>query len=329
MHNISRISRPARRVLVLVFPGTRLLDVTGPMQVFKDAGHADGTPAYSVSMVSETGGNIVTDAGVPLPTIALDDVGEKPADTLLVTAGLPSVDTPPSPIMGSWLRHQANQVPRVASVCLGAFPLAHSGLLNHREAVTHWTYCNRLALDFPEIHVRLDPLYVRNERVWTSAGASAGIDMALAMVEEDLGRAEALRLSRMLVLYLNRPGGQAQFSAELRRQTDSRSGHFDELNRWIRSNPAGVHTVNSLADRAQMSPRNFARIYKADTGVSPAQAVEIFRVEAACILLEQGHLPLKRIASEVGFGAEVRMRRAFLKHRGISPAEYQDRFGQF
>lgn len=328
MYSVSRITRPARRVLVILSPETRLLDITGPIQVFTDAAHTDGAPAYSVSMVSETGGNITTDAGVPLPTISLDDVGEEPIDILLVTAGVPSVRTPPSPVMISWLQQQAKHVPRVASVCLGAFTLAHSGLLNHREAVTHWAYCHRLALDFPEIHVRLDPLFVCNERVWTSAGASAGIDMALAMVENDLGRAEALRLSRMLVLYLSRPGGQAQFTAELRRQTDSRSGHFDELNRWIRCNPAEVHTVNSLANRAQMSQRNFARIYKADTGVSPAQAVEIFRVEAACALLEQGKTPLKRIADEVGFGAEARMRRAFLKHRGISPLEYQERFGQ-
>ena len=316
------------KVVFVLFPDTKLLDVTGPVQVFKDARRNGDQPAYDVTLVSESGGLIRTDAGISLETQPLpvsSSTGPAP-DILLVSGGRSALDAAQSHRLRQWLQREAPRAGRIGSICLGAFILAESGLLSGRDAVTHWAYCRQLADGYPDISVHTDPIFVRNDRVWTSAGVSAGIDMALAMVEEDLGHDEAMRLSRMLVLHLKRPGGQAQFSAELRRQTESGSGRFDDLHSWIRDNPAADLSVIALARRSGMSERTFARQYKTETGTSPAQAVEVFRVEAASALLEQGQHPIKRVATESGFGAEERMRRAFRKHRGISPSAYQDRF---
>lgn len=316
------------KVVFVLFPDTKLLDVTGPVQVFTDARRTDDQPAYDVTLVSECGGLIRTDAGISLETQPLPVTSDtRPGpDILLVSGGRSAFDAAQSPTLRQWLQREAPKAGRVGSICLGAFILAESGLLTGCDAVTHWAYCRQLADEYPDISVHTDPIFVRNDRVWTSAGVSAGIDMALAMVEEDLGHDEAMRLSRMLVLHLKRPGGQAQFSAELRRQTESENGRFDDLHGWIRDNPAADLSVAALSRYAGMSERTFARQYKADTGTSPAQAVEVFRVEAASALLETGQHPLKRVAAEAGFGAEERMRRAFQKHRGISPSAYQDRF---
>lgn len=317
-------------VIFVVFPETKLLDVTGPLQVFQDARRPDGTPAYQVQLVSESGGRISTDALITLDTSALPAISDDRSgpDILLISGGRSALQAAQSAPLLAWLAQTAPHAGRVGSICLGAFILAQAGLLAGQDAVTHWAYCQQLADEFPDICVHADPIFVRNRHIWTSAGVSAGIDMALAMVEEDFGHDEAMRLSRMLVLHLKRPGGQAQFSTELQRQSASGTGRFDDLHAWIRENLAGDLAVSKLADHLGLTERTFVRHYKTETGTSPAKAVELFRVEAACTLLEQGDQPIKRVADLAGFGAEERMRRAFQKHRGISPSDYQARFSR-
>ncbi len=317
-----------KQVVIILFPGTKLLDATGPLQVFNDARTAAGKPAYLVTLASTEGGDIATDTGVFLATRSLVEVSKYSIDTLLVSGGTSAFEAANAPALMAWLQQHGMSVRRLGSICLGAFILAKAGFLSGRKVVTHWANCEQLARAYPDIVVASDPIYIKSGDIWTSAGVSAGIDMALAMVEEDLGRTEALRLARSLVLYLKRPGGQAQYSTELQRQTDSSTSRFESLHAMIRSNLSADFSVAKMADMVGMSERNFARVYKNSTGRNPAQAVEIFRVEVACRLLEDGRHSIKEIAILSGFGLEERMRRAFQKHRGVAPSHYQARFGK-
>ena len=211
-----------------------------------------------------------------------------------------------------------------ASVCTGAFLLAAAGLLDERRAVTHWTRCAELATRFPSVHVEPDPIFIRDGDVWTSAGVTAGIDLSLALVEDDLGRALALDVARQLVVFLKRPGGQAQFSAALSLQ---KSGErFGELHAWIAENLAADLSVGVLAARVGMSERSFVRHYRAQTGTTPARSIEHMRLEAARRLLGDTALPVKRVAARCGFGTEETMRRGFLRSLGVSPQAYRERF---
>ena len=213
-------------------------------------------------------------------------------------------------------------VGRPASVCTGAFLLAAAGLLDGRRAATHWAECERLARRHPRVRVESDPIFVEDEGVWTSAGVTAGIDLALALMERDVGRATALAVARRLVVFLKRPGGQAQFSAALALQA---SGSFEELHAWMREHPSADLRVPALAARAGLSERTFARRYAAETGLTPARAVERVRVEAARAALG-GPASLKVVARGCGFGSEETMRRGFLRVIGVGPSEYRRRF---
>jgi len=321
-----------RRVVLPLYPGVMLLDVAGPAEVFATASRlaaAPGSPPpYDLRLVSAAGGPVPTELGVGLDSAAWSKLEDQPVDTLLVPGGEGALAAAEDAGFLDWLRPKAMAARRVASVCLGAFILASAGLLEGRAATTHWRHCAALQRRHPGITVRPDPIFVRDGRFWTSAGVTAGIDMALALVEEDLGHAVALEVARRLVVFLKRPGGQAQFSAALAAQAGSRDGDFAALLAWMAANLTADLRVEVLAERAGMAPRSFARAFAAQTGETPARAVEGLRVEAARQLLESGALTVAEIARRCGFGDDERMRRAFLRRLGTAPADYRARFGR-
>ncbi|MET8469246.1 GlxA family transcriptional regulator [Streptomyces sp. NPDC006422] len=308
---------PPRTVLVLLFDDVQSLDVTGPVEVFCGAG--DG---YRIRTVSLDGAPVRTSSGLTLtPDHALADAPA--AHTLLVPGGEGTRD--PDPRLIAWLRERSPRARRTVSVCTGAFLLARAGLLDGRRATTHWAYCDTLARHHPQVTVDPDPVYVRDGRVATSAGVTAGIDLALALVEEDHGRDLALEIARALVVFLRRPGNQAQFSTQLAAQT-ARREPLSEVQRWITEHPGADLSVPALAARARLSPRHFARAFRAETGLTPGRYVERVRVEHARRLLEDTTGGVEEISRSSGYGTPEAMRRAFLKTLGTSPAEYRRRF---
>jgi transcriptional regulator GlxA family with amidase domain len=317
-----------RIVEVLAFPSVQLLDVTGPLQVFASANdlvtEAGGTPPYAIRLVAKGGPGVTASAGLELATGPLPPLGTA-VDTLMVAGGQGVEAAVADPVLVDWLRQRAGQARRVASVCTGAFLLAASGALDGRRAVTHWSFCADLARRFPAVRVESDPIFVQDGPVWTSAGVTAGIDLALALVEQDLGRTVALALARYLVVFLKRPGGQAQFSAALSLQ--AAEDRFGALHDWINGHLADDLSLPVLAGRAGMSERSFSRHYAAATGLTPTRAVERLRVEAARRLLSESRLPVKRISRQCGFGSEETMRRSFLRLLAATPQDYRARFG--
>jgi len=318
---------PVRVIDVLAYPAVQLLDVTGPVQVFASANNlvaeAGGAPPYRLSIVAQGGTGVTTSAGVTLAAGALTQAGEA-LDTLLVAGGEGAEAAAENPVLVDWVRQRAARARRVASVCTGAFLLAAAGLLDARRAATHWKYCARLAQRFPAVHVEPDPIFVCDGPVWTSAGVTAGIDLALALVEEDLGRSVALAVARYLVVFLKRPGGQAQFSAALALQ--AADDRFGALHDWINSHLGDDLSLSVLADQASMSERSFSRHYAQATGQTPARAIERLRAEAARRLLSETRLPVKRVSQRCGFGSEETMRRSFLRLLSVTPQDYRSRF---
>lgn len=334
----NRQAKP-RLIAVLAFDDVQLLDVAGPVQVFASANEvacgSRGAPShgapYRLAVVSRRGGPIRSSSGLPLVTEPIAKaVGGARIDTLILPGG-PGVDRAAGDKNTvAWIRRQVSAARRVASVCTGAFLLAEAGALSGRAATTHWKFCVRLQHDYPDIKVDPDPIYVRDGRIWTSAGVTAGIDLSLALIQEDLGRKLAMAVARQLVVFLSRPGGQSQFSVPLEAQTAAADGnapnHFEPLHDWIAENVGADLRVERLAERAGMSPRNFARVYAATMGMTPARMVEKIRVEAVRRSLEETDLPIKKIAAAHGFHQEERLRRAFARQVGTTPAEYRRRF---
>jgi len=323
-----------RLVAVLAFEGAQLLDVAGPVQAFASANEIvqeTGVTAYRVVVVSRRGGAVTTTAGLPLVTEPMARaIGKSQIDTLVVPGGAGIHGALTDARTVAWVRRQASSVRRIASVCTGAFLLAEAGLLAGRRATTHWKSHAHLAQQYPDVEVDPDPIYIRDGRIWTSAGITAGIDLCLALVQEDLGRKVAMAVARHLVVFLNRPGGQSQFSAPLEAQAAAAGGnvpnHFAPLHSWIAENVSGDLRVERLAEQAGMSPRTFARIYAARMGLTPARMVEKIRIEAVRRNLEETDMPIKRIAALCGFGQEERLRRAFARQIGTTPAQYRQRF---
>lgn len=313
-----------RAVHVLAFPDVQLLDVTGPLQVFASANvfaHERGLPPpYAPSVVSASPSPVLSSAGLGLACEPLPQQSE----TLIVAGGRGVYAALQDRDLVKWLRQHAAHCSRVASVCTGAFLLAEAGLLQGRRAVTHWSNCSELQRRHPDVQVEPDPIFIQDGRIWTSAGVTAGIDMALAMVEQDLGRAIALDVARDLVVFMKRPGGQAQFSAALTLQ--SADDQFGELHAWIAEHLHRDLSVAVLAERAGMSERSFIRHYRARTGNTPARAVEQLRTEAALRLLAETDWPLKRIAARCGFGSEETLRRSTLRAIAVTPQAYRARF---
>jgi len=316
-----------RNIDVLVFPEVQLLDVTGPMQVFASANDivADAGRArpYRLRIVAKGGDLVTASAGVMLSAGPLTSCDEA-LDTLIVAGGGGVGPAAEDPVLVDWVRQQASKARRVASICTGAFLLGAAGVLDGRRVATHWKFCAEMAERYPAVRVEPDPIFICDGPVWTSAGVTAGIDLALALVEQDLGRSVALAVARYLVVFLKRPGGQSQFSAALALQVaDDR---FGSLHDWISDHLANDLSLSVLADRAGMSDRSFSRRYALATGHTPARAIERLRVEEARRLLSESRLPVKRIAQRCGFGSEETLRRSFLRLLCVTPQDYRSRF---
>jgi transcriptional regulator GlxA family with amidase domain len=320
-----------RHVVLFAFPGVQSLDVTGPLEVFAAA------PDTTVDVVAPRAGAFQTSSGLTLvATRALADVARDAdaglgdvrtprVDTFVVAGGDGTAAVAGDPAVVADVRRVATRSRRVASVCSGAFILAEAGLLHGRRATTHWRSCALLTRRYPATTVDPDAIFVRDGDVWTSAGVTAGIDLALAMLEEDLGREAALRVARRLVVFLKRPGGQSQFSAQLAGQLAEQEPLRD-LQAWIVDHPEADLGVDALAARVAMSPRNFSRVFRREAGATPARFVEHVRVEAARRHLEESNASADEIATRCGFGTAETMRRAFLRTVRTSPREYRNRF---
>jgi transcriptional regulator GlxA family with amidase domain len=316
-----------RRVWLLAFADAQVLDVTGPWEVFAIANRLGNprAPRYALTLVAPAAGPFATSGGLSLVADqSLAEASGSP-DTLIVAGGLGTRPPARDPRLVAWIRRTARRARRVASVCSGAFLLAEAGVLDGRRAVTHWAMCDALQRRFPAVRVERDPIFLRDGPVFTSAGVTAGMDLALALVEDDLGREIALAVARQLVLFLRRPGNQAQFSAQLSAQLAQRDDVRD-VQRWIADHPESDLSVAALAPRAHMSERSFARWFAHQVGVTPGRYVEQVRVEAARRVLEESDDSIVLVARACGFGTAETMRRSFLRALRVGPTEYRRRF---
>ena len=313
-----------RRIVFVIFDRFQSLDLTGPLEVFSCAGRVSG--GYRCQIVASCPGPVRAGSGLAVHAeygvAGLDPSG---IDTLVVTGGGGVDRARHDPALVGWIATAGAGVRRLTSVCSGVFLLAAAGLVTGRTVTTHWGRAEQLAHEHPELTVDCDPIFIRDGRVWTSAGVTAGMDLALALVSEDRGREVALRVARQLVMYVQRPGGQAQFSAQLGAQAPARDPLAD-LQAWIAEHPAEDHAVDRLAYRVAMSPRHFARVFRAEVGCTPATYVERTRVEVARRLLETTALSVEQVAAAAGFGTPETLRRAFGRRVGASPTEYRERF---
>jgi transcriptional regulator GlxA family with amidase domain len=332
----------ARRIAILLYPGVQSLDVTGPLEVFAGATRLlaaraaaederlgrRSTPArsgYEVVTIARAPTPVRTSSGLRLtPDGPLPRAGT-PLDTLIVPGGDGREQAERDETLLRWIAAAPDRSRRVAAVCTGSFLLAAAGLLDGRRATTHWAFAARLAREHPAVEVDPEPIFICDGDVWTSAGVTAGIDLALAMVEQDHDREIALEIARHLVMFLRRPGSQSQFSATLHAQ-QPRDEPLREVQRAVVEQPGADHTVESMAVRAHMSPRNFARAFRAQTGVTPARWVERVRLEAARRRLEETSESIAAVAGACGFGSAETMRRSFLRGLSVGPAEYRRRF---
>jgi transcriptional regulator GlxA family with amidase domain len=299
------------RIGFVLFPGAQILS-TAPISVFEMANLTLGKPFYGVSILSETGGPIRTSVGITVETEAF---GEPDFDTLLIGAGTEiEVGTPK---LSEFLRKGLAVARRIAAPCTGAFLLAQAGILDGRRVTTHWAYARELQRRFPKVKVEEDRIFMTDGPVWTSAGMTAGIDLALAIVEKDVGIEVARQVAKKMVVYHRRAGGQSQFSTLL--ELEPKSDRIQSALTYARRNLKSTLSVEQLAEVANLSPRQFSRAFHAETGQSPAKAVENLRVEAARLLMEAGQLPIDVVARETGFADRERMRRAFIRAFGQPP----------
>jgi transcriptional regulator GlxA family with amidase domain len=321
-----------RTVAVLAFPGVQVLDVVGPLEVFGRTSRwltderRRPRPAYRAMVLGTCSGPLVTSSGFAIVAeLALGDA-PRDIDTLLVAGGQGVQALLDDQELHAGLRAAHRRVRRFGSVCTGALLLARAGLLDGRRATTHWGYCARLAAEHPRVRVEPDRIFVEDGGLYTSAGVTAGMDLALALVEEDHGRDVALAVARELVLFVRRPGGQSQFSAQLKAQLAERDA-LRELQAFAVEHPEADLSVPSLARRAAMSPRHFARVFAREVGVTPARWIEAVRVEAARRRMEDGRAGVEAVAAACGFGTAEALRRAFHRRMGVPSGEYRRRFG--
>ncbi len=315
------------RILILAPPGVQSLDVVGPAEVFWEAARRLGNgKAYEIEIVGTDRNPIPATGSLRfLPDRTIDDC-EIEADTLLV-GGDPRLPPAVDPRVTTWIARTAPRVRRYGSICTGAFFLAAAGLLDGRQVTTHWECAPELAARYPKVRVDADHIFIRDGALCTAAGVSAGMDLALALVEEDHGRELALAVARYLVLFLKRPGGQSQFSTHLAAQlTDESAIH--KVQQWVLANLTQDASLQALAKRAQMSTRTFTRTFHREAGMTPAEFVHRARLDAARRLLEDSPASVKSIARDTGFGSAEGMRRAFQKSLGVGPADYRGRFGR-
>ena len=315
------------RAVIIVFEGVQTLDLAGPAEVFSAAGRVRKLPTYDVIIASTTGGELRTSCGLPIRTQSLARIKPHKSDTVVVAGG--DGDAVSAAIADArltrWLLRAASIVRRMCSVCSGAFILASAGLLAGKRATTHWSACERLAKMFPKVEVDKNAIFVTDGHTWTSAGVTTGIDMALALVEEDWSREVADEVAARLVLYMRRPGYQSQFSKvlEIHRLENSIGG---KLYAWMIRHLEEDLSIEHLAEHSNMSVRNFARVFQKETGITPAKFVEKVRVEVARRYLEDSDLSIDQIASKCGLGGLISMRRTFIRHMNVSPSDYRRTF---
>jgi transcriptional regulator GlxA family with amidase domain len=283
-----------------------------PIAVFETANGVSRERFYDIHLVSENGERMTNSLGTIMDT---EPMGERSYDTLLLGAGLEAV--PPTPRTLDFLREAVTRTRRIAAICVGAFTLAEAGLLDGRRATTHWAYAQALQQRFPKVKVEMDRIFIADGPIWTSAGMTAGIDLALGLVERDMGQDITRATARQMVVHHRRAGGQSQHSAML--ELDAKSDRVQTALAYARQNLREDLSVEKLAEAACLSPRQFGRVFKVETGQSPAKAIENLRLEAARFMLEQGRLPVEEIACATGFGDRERMRRSFLRTFGQTP----------
>jgi transcriptional regulator GlxA family with amidase domain len=318
-----------RRIVFAVYDGVALFELSGPLEAFRIATEAvlkQPPKAYECIVVSSRGGRVRTASGVDLNTKSLRSLAGKPIDTLLVPGAFSVDDVTRDRALIQWFRNMAPACRRVCSACSGSFLLAAAGILDGHRAATHWAQAARLAAQNPNVTVEPDSIYVHDRKVWTSAGGTSCIDLALALIEQDAGREVSLKVAQFLVVYLKRAGGQSQYSALLNAQAHSESDRFVELERWIVEHLNADLGVEKLAQRVHMSPRNFARVYAQTRGRTPARAVQAIRIDVARRRLEETTDRIETIAAHTGFTGEEQMRSAFTRSLGIPPREYRKRF---
>lgn len=318
-----------RRIVFAVYDGVSLLDLSGSLDAFRITAKVplrDPPKTYECIVVSSHGGRVRTGSGVDLKTKSVRSLAAKPIDTLIVPGAFSVEDVTRDRALIGWFRRTAPACRRVCSTCNGTFLLAAAGILDGHRAATHWAQASRLATQYPNLTVEPDAIYVHDRGVWTSAGGTSCIDLALALIEQDAGRELAVKVARVMVVYLKRAGGQSQYSALLDAQAHSESDRFVGLEQWIAEHLRTDLGVEALAQRVHMSPRNFARVYAQTRGRTPAKTVEAIRIDVARRRLEETTDRIETIAEHSGFTGEEQMRTAFTRTLGIPPREYRKRF---
>jgi transcriptional regulator GlxA family with amidase domain len=313
------------RIVIVGFPSAQILDITGPLEVFSTASRFLAIPRYATQLVSTDGGPVLSTSGLEFATSPIAEVVDD-IDTLVVSGGRDMGEATADSKLVDNIRRLAGQSRRVTSVCSGAFLLAAAGLLDGRRATTHWAECAELERNYPNVSVEPDAIYVQDGNVWTSAGVSAGIDLALALVADDHGRKAAATVARRLVVYLRRSGGQGQFSALLAAQSANDEPVRDLL-AWIPDNLTADLSITAMAARTHLSERQFSRVFKSEVGITPAEHVEAVRIEATCRLLETTLLGIEEIARTCGFGTPETMNRAFRRRLNTTPSDHRYHFG--
>jgi transcriptional regulator GlxA family with amidase domain len=316
---------PAPLVAVVTFPAAQILDVTGPVEVFSSATRFVSQADYRTAIVSSAGSAVTASCGMQFATTPIADLPDG-VDTLVVAGGADMADPCADTHLITHLQRLAGRVRRVTAVCSGAFLLAAAGLLDERRATTHWKECGLLQQRYPRVAVESDAIYVRDGDIWTSAGVTAGIDLALALVADDHGRSAAATVARQLVVYLRRPGGQSQFSNLLAAQSAD-SEPVRDLLAWIADHLSDDLSVPALARRAHLSERQLRRVFKREVGVNPGDHVESARIDAACHLLETTQNPIEEIARTCGFGTPETMNRTFRRRLNTTPGDHRHHFG--
>ena len=315
---------PTRHLLILAVEGSQSLDVLGPVEVFDEASR-QVPGAYRIDVVGPTeSGRVTMSNGLGLGVAPLPDPPPR-HDTLFIAGGEGARAAVNDAAIVEWVTRASQRAKRTVSICTGAYLIAAAGLLDERRATTHWDYCDAFAQSYPRVQVESDPVFVRDGDVWTSAGVTAGMDLALAIVEEDLGPDVALAVARLLVVFFKRPGGQSQFSSALSAQQAARP-ELRELQAWIAGHLNENLSVTALAERATMSERSFARAFRREVGQTPAAYVEALRIEHARDLLEDGAPSVEAVAQSAGFASAEVLRRAFHRRVGVTPADYRERF---
>jgi transcriptional regulator GlxA family with amidase domain len=325
MPSVARKPAESRFVVVLVYPGVVAMDIFGPLEAFATANIIARRPLYRLAIAGMTMAPVDTSLGIRItPSVAVADIKE-PIDTLLVSGGFGQAEASCDKRLLAWLRVEHQRARRCGSICTGAFVLAAAGLLDGKRATTHWAMAEELSRRYPKVAVEVDRIFVRDGSVYTSAGVTTGIDLALGMIEEDHGRTLALRAARSLVVHLKRPGGQSQFSNLLLAQFAA-SPPVRLVQEWALENLTADLSVKSLAKRAHMSERTFRRAFAEETGKTPRDFVERIRVDAARGLFEEAQLPAQAVATRCGFETVDNLRRAFVRRLGVTPQRYRQRF---